>query len=131
MATDEVFEFYSDLQKVRMWNDVCIKHNWAQPGELEIWLKSNRVKFSPGGSAIPHLTIGTLSTEEVATRTVMETSPEGFGTLVLQVLTGVVMLGSTKTEEVFWWRIVNRLYAEFSDKFPEQILPKRIRNKIE
>lgn len=131
MATDEVFEYYSDEQKIRMWNDVCIKHGWAQPGELEMWLKSNKIKFSPGGSAIPHLTIGTLSTEKMTDRTVLETSPEGFGTLVLQVLTGMIMVGSSKIEENFWWRIANRLYAEFSEKLPAQILPKRIREKLE
>lgn len=130
MATDEVFSIYSDKEKVLIWNEICMKHDWAKEGELEKWLKTNKVKFSNAGSAIPDLCIGILDKEEMVFSAVMATTDEGYATLVLQILTGVVRLATTSLEEYFWWRVVNRMVQEFNDRLPIQILPKSLRDKI-
>jgi hypothetical protein len=124
-------DLYSDYEKINMWNTVCMSKGWAKPGELETWLQNNGVKFTGAGSAVPAVSIGTLSKDWEVDAAVDKTSDEGYATLILQILSGVITVGSAELEERLWWKIIDRSSKEFSLPFPEEVLPKRIRDKIQ
>jgi hypothetical protein len=119
----------TDLRKVLIWDNVCKELNWAREGELEHWLSHNKVAFTEAGSAVPLLHIYNLSDTRQMVKLIVKSSPQLFATLVLQVLTGLVMLNSSEQEQYFWRLIEERIENEFRTKIPREILPSRFQFK--
>jgi hypothetical protein len=112
----------TDREKLDMWNDVCVKKGWAKKYELDSWLLSVGVRFTPAGSIIPDqmYAIDNKYNTELQVRGV---NGEHLATMVLQAISGMLMFPNKEIEETFWNTTKARFKEEFKVSVPAEIMP--------
>ena len=120
-------ETLNDREKLDAWNNVCMKKGWSKPRELDKWLMHSGIKFSDHGSAVPDQTMMIMNRFNLDV-VLNAVEGEGLATLILEALTGTLMLASTELEEMFWAKTNKRLQDDFGTSIPTDLFPKYIKN---
>jgi hypothetical protein len=118
----------NDREKLDVWNNICIKHGWAKPRELEQWLLKNSIRFTAAGDAIPDESYKLDNVYN--TQTFVDGVPaEHLATLVLEALVGALIFPNMEIDKAFWKVAVKRFKEEFELPFPKAIIPKYVFEK--
>ncbi len=117
-------------ERLDSWNKVCIENSWAQPREMDSWLMSQHVYFSPLGSAIAP------DPQDVDNKYNVEMMVNGAGgeqlaTLILEAIAGIMTFPTIELERIFWIKIQERLCEDFEVRIPEEVIPKYINEQGE
>ena len=118
----------TDREKIYKWNDICMILGWSKAGEVEIWLRQNNVRFTPGQSVLaPNGLTLRISSPEAAKGLVVGPTGEMMATHLLSVYVGLITFASTGMEATFWRAIIDRMKDEFDTFVPPDLVPKYIR----
>jgi len=106
-------------------------HGWAKQGELQMWLHTNNVKFTPGGSVLAsNGVVLKVSVPDIAEKLIKNTSGEIMATHILSVYSGHTRFTSTTLEAIFWKEVINRMSKEFDLFIQPNLIPTYIRDII-
>lgn len=118
----------TDRDRLDVWNKICIKKGWAKKNELDKWLISVGIRFSPAGSIIPENIIQ-IDNKYNAEMHVRAAEGELLATLVLQVMTGMLVFPNKEVEKSFWDITINKFNEDYNTKVPNIIIPKYLIKK--
>lgn len=118
----------TDREKIYKWNDICMQLGWSHAGEVEIWLRSNNVRFTPGQSVLaPEGIVLRVASPDAARGLVVGPSGEIMATHVLSVYIGMITFQRTSLESIFWHEVIERMSNEFATFIPPDLIPAYIR----
>lgn len=111
----------TDYNKIKKWEEICLKYGYSLVNEVDNWLDQNNVEFTLNGSSVP-MQIYIINDEDFLMNFIQDLDEEHLATLIIEFLSGMLLLKTKNLENIFWNYIIN--YFKNSEiTIPPEIIP--------